>query len=334
MPTLHCERISLANDRYHDALLRCCEPAPVFLRREWLHAMSKAFQFPIDVFVVFSGETPILITTIPTKQRGGISIALPFPLVPSNLTLCRNTNPAKTQKTEFSIQHAMEILVDALERDFGMVSLALPPGLLDTRAFVWRSWRVIPRYTYRVNLDSMQAVRERYSQSLRRKLSGAAGRFHIRQIQQPDTIADMFEASYHRKSLVPPFPASVLRNLLNDLGPSPAVEMWGIEDDRGRMQAVRVVVNDAGTWYDWIAGALPDSSPASHVLVDFLIERALDRGADTFDFMGANTPKVIDFKRAFGGILFLTFNVEWERNALLRFLRRRYAGLTLRRRKL
>ncbi len=334
MPTLHCQRIPLDDDRSHDALLRRCEKTSVFFGWEWLHTLSEVFQFSIDLFVVSSGERPIVIAVVPTKQRGGVAIASPLPMAPSNLVLCRTDNPPKAQKAELSIQHAMEVLLDELERCFGMVSLALPPNILDTRVFLWHSWRVIPHYTYQVNLTSPDAVRARYSQSLRRKLSAAGERFHIRTIQRPEIIAKMFEASYNRKGLVPPFSPAVIRRLLEALREFPPVELWGIEDERGKLLAVRVVVNDSNTWYDWIAGALPDSSPASHVLVDFLIARALERGAETFDFMGANTPKVVDFKRAFGGVLLLSFNLEWERNAALRFLRQRYAGLTRRRRKL
>ena len=334
MPILHCQRFSLADDRCHDMLSTYADQLPVFLTREWLYAMSQSFRYEVDVFVVSSGTDPVSITVVPKKQRGGIVIAPPFPLTPSNLVVCPGNSSLKSQKAEHVLQRAMEILIDELERAFDVVSLALPSDFLDTRVFSWRSWRAIPRYTYRIELDSMQSVRARYSQSLRRKLNSAAKRFQIRKINRPDIIAEMFEGSYHRKNIAPPFPGSVLRNLLETLHRSQAIESWSIENDSGKIQAVRVVVNDSGTWYDWIAGALPDSSPASHVLVDFLLEYALEHGAEAFDFMGANTPKVIDFKRAFGGRLLLSFNVEWERNALLRFLRHRHNVLLRRKRNL
>jgi hypothetical protein len=96
------------------------------------------------------------------------------------------------------------------------------------------------------------------------------------------------------------------------------------------------MIRDGDTLYDWLAGSDPPLAPSgSHWLLHVLLSRYLDAGCRHFDFMGANTPGVSDFKRSFGGSQIAYMEMEWYRPSLLRHvnqlrsrLKQRQRGLT------
>ena len=80
------------------------------------------------------------------------------------------------------------------------------------------------------------------------------------------------------------------------------------------------VLHDGRTAHYWIAGSTP--GPAMTVLLGHTLPRLRDAGLQTFDFVGANTPSIAEFKRHFGPALTPYFHLEKFTRPELRLLHR------------
>ncbi|MEX0599100.1 MAG: GNAT family N-acetyltransferase, partial [Rhodothermales bacterium] len=87
------------------------------------------------------------------------------------------------------------------------------------------------------------------------------------------------------------------------------------------IHAAVVILNDGRTAYYWIAGSRPGDGMT--VLIGELLPRLFNQGIELFDFMGANTPGIAEFKRKFGARLVPYFALTRCREdlTLLRTLR-------------
>ena len=80
------------------------------------------------------------------------------------------------------------------------------------------------------------------------------------------------------------------------------------------------VLHDGHTAHYWIAGSAP--GPAMTVLLGHTLPRLRDDGIEEFDFVGANTPSIAEFKRHFGPVLTPYFYLEKITRPELRLLYR------------
>ena len=62
-----------------------------------------------------------------------------------------------------------------------------------------------------------------------------------------------------------------------------------------------MVLTHGRTAYYWIAGSVP--GPAMTVILGAVLGRLRSEGFESFDFLGANTPSIAEFKRRFGPAL-------------------------------
>ena len=58
----------------------------------------------------------------------------------------------------------------------------------------------------------------------------------------------------------------------------------------------------------------------THLLVWKILQKVQSEGYKTFDFMGANTPKIIDFKKSFGGKLVTYYNLKRYSSSFIKTL--------------
>jgi hypothetical protein len=78
--------------------------------------------------------------------------------------------------------------------------------------------------------------------------------------------------------------------------------------------AVAILSHDATAYY-WIAGGA--AGPGMTVLLANLFEMLQDEAVQTFDFVGANTDSIAEFKRRFGGHLTTYFRAVWRNGPLI-----------------
>jgi hypothetical protein len=105
--------------------------------------------------------------------------------------------------------------------------------------------------------------------------------------------------SYGRSGRRLPLPSDRLHGFVGRLKTGGAVALYGVRNTFSReIEAAVIVPRDDLAAYYWMAGSLP--GPAMTVLIGELLQILAEDGVERFDFVGANTPSIAEFKRKFG----------------------------------
>ncbi len=169
----------------------------------------------------------------------------------------------------------------------------------DLRPYAWAGWTVTPRATYHVALD--HDVEARFSSAVRRMVRRESAAFEV--ASDPAGAADavrLMNAAYERHDE----PLGLGDDVL--VGLAEAFQTAGLAQTvvarrGGAVEAAAVIASDGRTASYWIAGSVP--GPAMTVLLGRTLVRLAGEGLETFDFCGANTPSIAEFKRRFGSVL-------------------------------
>jgi CelD/BcsL family acetyltransferase involved in cellulose biosynthesis len=295
----------------------------LFNSAAWLSVLAQVFQRKPQAVILTDAAGEAAGIPLLLRQRGPLrlSAALPITLYAGMI-----------RRTGSDID--VTPLLQAVEQQSHFVSLSTVWTAAEQSLLTARGWRLRPQQTIRMELGDLQAVWEGYNQSLRRKLRRVLdGGFRLDADPPTPIIIGMFEQSYSRHGIRPPLPGSTVERWLNELRRRDIARCFAARQADGRFAAVRVMLRDGAMLYDWLAGADPAIAPsASHWLLHTVLQRFSDDNCREFDFMGANTPGVTDFKRSFGGRISEYHEAEWYRPSLLRHLNSvRNRGLRLRR---
>jgi len=287
-------------------------PSP-FSAASWLTILANVYhREPLIAMLrkdgVVRAGVPLLL-----KSRGKMLYCPPLP-ISMNAGLLHSLNDE--DGTE-----ALPMLFDAVERHCHFAALSFSATDDEQRLLIHRRWRLHNRVTRRVRIDDIDALWSGYSQSLRRKLRRAEEQqLTLMYDVSPKLVVDMYEASYRRHGIRPPIPGSSIAEWLRSLRAEGIIESFAAYRVDGVPAAVRVCIRHGDVVYDWLAGADPIvSESASHWLVHAILCKYSYAGAREFDFMGANTPGVADFKRSFGGDVLPYVDAEWYRSSFIRY---------------
>lgn len=214
----------------------------------------------------------------------------------------------------------LDALAGALGRRYPQATLALPPGYADARPLAWGGWRLEPRYTYATELPA-GADPARWSSATRRLTKRAEG---LRLDEDPGharAAATRMREAFARGGVdfrVDDGAAAQVAGALVDAGL--ARVFAALPEGEATPEAALVVAHDGRTAYYWIAGSRP--GPAMTVLLAHALRRIAEAGMTTFDWCGANTPSVAEFKRRFGAALAPVVRARWARPGVFRALDR------------
>ncbi|MBE0645079.1 MAG: GNAT family N-acetyltransferase [Bacteroidetes bacterium] len=294
-----------------DSLHDTSADASIFSSTKWLTLMGRAFERPPLGFVLTCDGAPVAGIPLLLHRRGPLRVSSPLPI----------TLYAGLLHGDSRIP-SLEMLFDAVERKFNFIALSTVTRLEDALLMRSRGWQLRKQETIRISLLDMENVWNGYNQSLRRKLRRASeGGFLLDNDPPVSLVVRMFEQSYRRHGKLPPIPGATMGRWLSSLRQAGIAQCFAARLADGRYAAVRVVIRSRSVLYDWMAGADPSVSPSSsHWLVHALLQHYSESGCTLFDFMGANTPGVTDFKRSFGGDIFEYHEAEWYRPAFVRHL--------------
>ncbi len=298
-----------------DAFHTSSADATIFGSSRWLRIAAQVFGgHPAYVVVHDDGSEPHDHCGVPLllRHRGPFTIAAALPI-----TLYGGMYLSDADAPD----DALEVLYARIERKTFFATLMLPIGSAAGRIAESRGWERIPQQTVRITIADIEATWRGFSQSLRRKIRRAddAG-LHCEPSTDFSIILSMHEESYARHGMKPPVPIEQLAGWLGALASEGIITQYVARDADNRPRAARVVICDGATVYDW--------------LVHDIMRRHAALGCAVFDFMGANTPGVSEFKFLFGGEVVAYDVVRFRRSRAVRWLEQLKDGITLRRRTL
>jgi Acetyltransferase (GNAT) domain len=263
------------------------------------------------------GAAPLAGAIIQELRRGPFRLGIVPVFTSYTPWLISSPSPASAIHAREAIE---ERLLETIERDFDQVRLHLPPHVYDMRPFQWRGWSVSTFYTYRISLTPNVDPVEAWSASARRNYAGAREKYVFREeADAGDALLSISRASYARHDRRYPADPEALVGAVRELQRMGFVRIFTVRRTPSSNVEAAVGLLVAGdTAYYWMAGSLPGE--AMTVLLGNLLPRLSDEGVKTFDFAGANTPTIAEFKRRFGGVLTPFYTAERISHPILKAL--------------
>ena len=231
------------------------------------------------------------------RQRGPYRTVVLPPFSPYSALI---TNGSINESRIHAGRSALDVLIASLEKRFHALSFLLHPDFKDARVWTWRGWRVLPFYTYQICLQKDEDLIRTWSDSTRLTFRKASSTFRFEEKKDAAPwIAELNQTSYQRHRRRAPLHKDLLISLINTVQEAGLGRTFVVakEKDGPPEGGVCLLHDDSSALY-WVAGSLP--GPAMTVLLGELLPLLQREGLSTFDFVGANTPSIAEFKRRFG----------------------------------
>lgn len=194
-------------------------------------------------------------------------------------------------------------LLENVSATFDDLRLHFPPSYADTRPLKLLGWQTQIFHTYLIDLESYDIARTSWSESTRRNYKKNVDDFAFRQDESAlDACLALCVEGYKRNGRIFPVAPQQLRSVASALRKKGMIQTFVVSSEKdAEPEAGVVVLHDGKTACYWIAGSVP--GPAMTVLIGRLLEHLKASNFELFDFIGANTPGIAEFKRRFGPVL-------------------------------
>lgn len=205
--------------------------------------------------------------------------------------------------------------------------LAFPANIIDLQPFIWQKFKVVPNYTYRIDLaQGMETILANFDSKNRNVINKALKEnVHV----QRNTLNEQQRFDFFLKSLTTAG-ANVYKQELKNIfltfsAPNNSFSMEARRDNE--LLGVVFCVFDKHTCYYLLGGIMKDTGiqGVNNLLVQKSIEYAKELGCTTFDFEGSMLKGVEKFFRSFGPELVPYYTVNKARlplELILKFKKR------------
>lgn len=227
-----------------------------------------------------------------------------------------------------ALSAASQLIIQHVER----AEIIFQPGLDDVRGLLWAGWSARPHYNYVSPVTERESLAGQSENAVRRQAAKAQAlglRDEWGAALLPEVFA-LWDQTRRRQHLPAYIHPDCHRNLLHFAASAPdpeiGAEVVGLRHpSTGALEAAMIIGRDPGRAY-YLLGAADLEKDGAHgtgapTLLHFAATARLfeQRGAYLYDWVGANTPSVSQFKKKFRPRL-ETYQRVSLRRGVLRFL--------------
>jgi hypothetical protein len=279
----------------------------VFHLRETLDVLADHSGTEVHRLVGYKGQEPVGVLPVFELTRMGVSAVFSPPpglLVPFLGPALLNFEKLKRRKAERRHERFVEECLDWVADELGprYSHLQSSPGYDDLRPYVWNDFEVEPSYTYRVDITGdPDELMMTFSSDARKNIQNTDdSRYTIREgdWRTVRRIVDRIEERYAEQDETYPLTKSFVHDLYASLPAGTTRPYECIHDGSFVGGAVTLEFDDV--LYRWQASTDHDAAIPVNDLLDWhLIEEGRTRGRERYDLVGANTPRLNDYKAKF-----------------------------------
>jgi len=268
--------------------------------------------------VGYKGQHPIGIFPIFELSKGPVKIVFSPPPslnIPSLGPVLFEKDQLKQHKLERRNRRFIEGCLSWIEREISpkYIRVVSTPSYQDPRPFSWEEFEVVPSHTYHVDLSvGTEEVMNRFKKSLRSDIRRSQDEeYELRRGDEDDVrfviekVRERYEAQGKEYQLSPEYAVDLHQTGENNqlpvyIGESNGERVSGILSPR---------FND--TLYFWQGGGKPDVSLPMNDLIHWRIIRdGIEDGFPIYDLVGANTPRLCEYKTKFNPRLKTYYTME------------------------
>jgi hypothetical protein len=245
------------------------------------------------------------------ERRLGLRINRNPPFTPSAGPFLR-VNAKNPVEVMSAWKRALSAIAEFLEPTMlGVVSVALGRNIVDTQPFIWRRFKVVPAYTYVIDLQTPgDGLRRAMSAERRNDISKALrDGLTVEQTTDPELVWRLVQQTYTRQHMSAD--ETAIKRILNVFANPQNSFAFAVKRE-GAPIAAAFCVHDRQTAYYVLGGY--DSTNRHHGAGALAIQEAIfhaqSLNLERFDFEGSMEGQIERFFRGFGGVLTPYFRVN------------------------
>lgn len=234
----------------------------------------------------------------------------------------KTENPAKQHER---IKKITSDIVQFLEaQKFDIISISTQRKIVDTQPFIWSHYKVIPRYTYVINLgQSEEKIWDNMSPKRRNDIRKAQKKgIVVKKIQKPASVLPIIKKMFISKKIK--YDYKSLHRLFNFFSDQNSFIFGAFQESQ--LASVALCVFDQDTAYYILGAGDRTIDESGGVLVIWeSIKYSKSIALKYFDFEGSMVPKIESYFREFGGGLIPFYRINKAKlplEMILKFFKR------------
>ena len=303
-------------DRW-DGLVGSSQGGTFFHRRAPLRVLADHSGTTLHPLMGYKGQEPVGLFPAFAYSKAGVTAAFSPPpdlrvpyLGPALLNFEKLKRRRAEKRHRRFVEAALAWIDDVIDPRY--VHVRTDPSHPDPRPFQWNGFDATPRHTYRVDLSvGAETLLERFSSDARRNVDTEAdgvtirvgGRDHVAAIF--DQVRERYSEQGERFGVATSFVTD-----LYDRTADGSVRPYVCTVDDEFVGGV-LTLRDETTVYGWQGGVKTDASVPLNDLLDWHIMReAMDEERPVYDLVGANTPRLCEYKSKFAPDVCTYYSLE------------------------
>ena len=210
-------------------------------------------------------------------------------------------------------------MIDMLPK--GNISISLSPEHNYYLPFLWKGFKIVPRFTYRIwDTSDLNKLWNNFDKSARKAIKKGSELLKLRTDLPIEVLFDLEDKTFARQGRKNPTDKEQLRRVYNACLEHDACVLMCAMDDADRVHTATLYVYDDKTLYAIHGGSDPELRESQ--ADSFLIWKGLELASQkklAFDFEGSSIEGIEKYFRSFGGEPLVYYSAQ-RYNALMSLL--------------
>jgi lipid II:glycine glycyltransferase (peptidoglycan interpeptide bridge formation enzyme) len=302
------ELFEKSNSSQWDEIIRGAENGTLYHSWDWLKIIEKYSGSKLYPLVYFDSEDKKPFGAIPLFYMNKYGMKMVFSPPPgSSITLGpvlieKGYKQHKRELAYLDFQASIDQFIAKLGARY--IGITTSPGLLDIRPFLWSQYKVIPLYTYKIDLSpGKEIVCGAISQKVKQNVRNAEKRGIIvtesNDSESVEHIIYSLMRTFGKQQLKSPVQKGYLQELFEKFRQT-GLKIY-LANYEGKVIGSLMCSVYKETLVTWVGGSRNDSNnlEANELLTLYTLNKAIDEGFSWYELMGANTRRLCDFKSRF-----------------------------------
>lgn len=229
---------------------------------------------------------------------------------------------AQEIRSESFFRDTLAAMAQAVPARVDLVEIIFQPGVHDLRGLIWSGWEAAPHYNYVSDLTPPKPFGVAAENSVHRQAEKARrmGRHATSGLDQLPELLALWEDTRRRHRIpvyVHPDAWGALAAWINrGSAPDLSIEVLGVREEHGAMEAGALLAKDSHRVYYLLGASQPDAlGSGAPTLLHFEAAALVARKKWPlrYDWVGANTPSIAQFKKKFRPELETLMLATWKR---------------------
>lgn len=314
-------KIDSANLDKWDNFVKTSPQGTLFHTTVWACIIKEVFNRDFTVIVLEIKKQIVAGILFWPKKAFSFTAITQIPITPYQGILFRKSNTDKPSTITAEHHKYSKKIIDFLKDEYHIIDIPLSPGVTDNRPFEWSGFATQTAFTYSFRINEPKELYKQFSQDLRRKIKKATNQnISYRSFVEGEPLTQYIFDSYSAHNTLPTLSKAKIQHLIkacinNNIG---HIYYQYLDD---KPVAGIFLLSDDNTVYAVYSGISKESRTVTNTEIMHVYILSLPENiGKQFDFLGANTKEIEQFKRAFGGELVPYFKVHYSKSMLTRFI--------------